>query len=281
MGRVRLATLTFLLLVWAGGERGLEGGVFQPQEVFTPGQPRSPQDLEAWRRLEQEHLLERKAQLAERYLEEFPEGGFVPYAHQVLAIHAQQEERWEDFFRHAEVALKDLPQDIALLATLSSAYAEQQQPDLAIRRGQKALELLAAEEKSSPSEGDAGEQWRRGRLKSEAHYGVGTGYLFQAYSQGSNRRLLAAAVEHLEQSVAADPSHQYAHFRLGFAYQMQNRLEPAVLEYARASALEGSATALSRQYLEKLYREVHGSDQGMEGLVAEQKRHLEEQLQPR
>jgi tetratricopeptide (TPR) repeat protein len=87
---------------------------------------------------------------------------------------------------------------------------------------------------------------------------------------------MATAMDHLVKATELLPRDERFRFRLGFAWQLNGEMEKAVLEYARAVALEGPNLALSRQYLDQAYEAVHGNRRNVDRLVAEQKRYLRE-----
>jgi tetratricopeptide (TPR) repeat protein len=107
-------------------------------------------------------------------------------------------------------------------------------------------------------------------LTADAHYGVGTAYLFKAFNTKSGK-LVKTAISHLEQAVKGNPLDERSHFRLGFAYQIMKNTEEAVLEFAKAAAIGGANSQMALQYLEKTYTTLHGNTDGMQQLIQEQK----------
>lgn len=242
------------------------------------GTPGSREELEAWREISEADDIETKGERARLYLEKFPNGGYAPYVREILAFYYQQRNDPDNFFKYAEQALEELPGEAALLVALSVEYAERQKPDPAIEHGEHALEVLSSESPAQPPDQDAGlGQERRTTLSANAHYGVGTAYLLKAFNSRGNTALMDRATDHLEKAVRLSPLEERSHFRLGFAYQLQNDLEKAVTSYAKALALEGPNAAMARSYLEKAYTALHGSARGMDKLVSEQKEYLKEQ----
>lgn len=245
----------------------------EPQERVL-GQPGSKEEMEVWSQVNQASAIEEKGQLAQEYLEQFPEGGYAPYAHEILAFYYQSREDMDQFFSHADQALEELPDEAVLLVNVSIAAAERKKPDMAIERGERAIRVIPNAE--APAQVSA-EQWdqEKDSLMSEAHYGVGTGYLLKAFNDRGNSQLMQSATTHLEQAVQLNSLDERAHFRLGFAYQIQQNLDQAVLSYARAAAIGGPNSAMARSYLEKAYSTVYGNTQGIDNLIEEQKGQLE------
>lgn len=239
------------------------------------GQMPTQAETQIWNRVANEPNLKRKTQAAEEYLKAYPQGGYAPYAHEIIAVAAHQENRMERFFEHAELAVAGLPSEVSLMSSLSAAYAEKQQPDPAIRHGEAALAILPTMER--PEEYMA-EVWpqRRDQFMADAHYGTGTAYLFKGFQEGSGSPLMTKAVDHLVKASELLPQDEKIRFRLGFAWQLSGNLENAVLEYARAVALDGVNSLMARQYLEQSYQELHGSRKDLDKLVADQKKYLRE-----
>ena len=263
-------------LVAVSGVGGSWFGVAGAQDV-SPGAVReaSPEEALAWNRVNNETDLIRKSEAAEQYLGAYPEGVFAAYAHEVVAVRALRNSDMDRFFRHGELAVAGIPGEVSLMSSLSVAYAEKQQPDPAIRHGEAALAILPTMER--PVEYTV-EGWprRRDQFMADAHYGTGTAYLFKAFQAGSGSPLMATAMDHLVKATELLPRDERFRFRLGFAWQLNGEMEKAVLEYARAVALEGPNLALSRQYLDQAYEAVHGNRRNVDRLVAEQKGYLRE-----
>ncbi len=244
------------------------------QAVRTPaGQASSQAEMQVWTRVSNETNLKRKSQAAEDYLKQYPEGGFAPWAHEIIAVNAHQNSDMDRFFEHAEKAVAGLPNEVSLMSSLSAAYAEKQQPDPAIRHGEAALAILPTMER--PEE-YLPETWpqRRDQFMADAHYGTGTAYLFKAFQEGGSSPLMAKATEHLQKAAELMPRDERIRFRLGFAWDLQGNLENAVVEYARSVALEGVNSLVARQYLEQAYQKLHGNRKDLDKLVAEQKKYL-------
>jgi tetratricopeptide (TPR) repeat protein len=269
-----LCGIAMLLL---GGALALASGLIQESatdSVPSPGQPSSPEDQEAWREIAGIQDLNQKAELAARYLEGFPAGGYVAYAHAILAAYYEERNRVAEFLDHAEAALRDLPDEAVLLVSLSVAYAEKQQPDPAIVRGERALEILPEMDPPVQFEPEAWEKERR-IFSGEAHYAIGTAYLFKAFEGGEDSEFLEQALEHLQLAVDLNPGDPRAHFRLGFGYEMKEEYEKAVVAYARSVAAGDLDSKPAEERLRQTYEKVHGNTVGIEELVYEQREELE------
>ena len=239
----------------------------------TTGQAASAGEQAAWQKVDEIKAIKKKSLAAQDYLKQFPGGAYVAYAHEIIAVFYRQENDLARFFEHAEEALEGLPFQAALRVELCVGYAENEKPDLAIIHGERALSTLTTVGLSAQ---ESEPEWnkRREALTGEAHYGVGTAYLFKAF-QTRNKGQLGLAAEHLRKAVEINPRDERSHFRLAFASQMQKKPEEAIREFARAVALEGANAPMAMQYLERVYQAVHGHQDGLKELIAEQKRYLE------
>ena len=251
---------------------GRIGGV-QRQDVLAI-EGASPSETDAWDKISRAEDVKKKGELALEYLKKYPQGVFVPYVHGILAMLYEEKNDTDRFIEHAELSLKSLPDEVNLLASLSVKYAEKQMPNEAIQYGEAALSILPTAQRP---EAVSVERWEEIRvlLTSDAHYGVGTGYLFRAFNSPGNAQLMTTATDHLVKSVEKKPSGQAAQFRLGFAYDLQNQPEKAIPCYASAAALKGPNAGAARQYLENAYQKVHGNTKGVDKLISQEKKRLE------
>ncbi|UCF36442.1 MAG: tetratricopeptide repeat protein [Acidobacteriota bacterium] len=240
------------------------------------GTPTSQADHHAWKQISETFDIKKKANLAEKYLKDFPEGGYRPYAHEFIAVAARQANDLDKFFLHAETALKELPDEVGLLVPLSVAMTEKQNPEPAIKHGERALELLP---NTAAPEGYTEELWEKQRnlLIADCHYSVGTSYLLKAFNSTSPGAEMKKAMDHLNLAVTMNPQDARSHFRLGFAYQMTKNLEGAVTEFARAAAIGDNLGQMAEVYLEKAYQSLHGNTDGLNDFVKEQAKLLKEQ----
>lgn len=230
-------------------------GAGTPQTEPTPaprvvGEARTPEEWDAWQAITRAPSLAEKAELSRRFLENFPDSGLTANAHYFIAQYLYQTGDVESFVRHAEIALEELPNAVDLLGELAFFYAEQDQPEKAIDRANRALDLLQATNKPV---GVTPEAWvdQVYKLRAEANYALGRAYLSRMPSENrSESPALSRAVNHLEAALKFDPRHDYAAFRLGFAERNANDAGGALMAYGRAAALGGVAAGPARNQVE-------------------------------
>jgi len=243
------------------------------QEQESPPRPRvagragTQEELEAWQTVNQAADLTEKASLANRFLESYPDSGLTPFAHQVIAQHAYQQNNIEEFISHAEVALEEIPQNPDLLTPLAFVYAEQGKSEEAILKAKQSLEALDRIEKplNIPAQPWVSQVFR---MKADSYYALGRAYLSrldnlesaQKQAQDPNLQL---AIQHLTEALTYDPTHDYSQFRLGFAYTKANQAEPAMNAYARAAIIGGAAANPARKQLEAIHSFVREHAPGL------------------
>ena len=240
-------------------------------------EPPAAKPTRAWSSVQKAGSLERQAELAKDFLAQYPESEMVPRAHFILANHAYQANDYEGFVIHAEKNLEAFPANVALLVPLAMGYAERNESDKAIDRAQRALPALKTLKKpANLSE----ERWEANKrvYRADVHYSLGRAYLqkLSADSDASARDFnLRQSVTYLKKALEANPRHEYACYRLAFAYWQQKRFQESLELYARTVAHQGVASASARKELESKYPELHGDSKGLEQLIQDQRDALE------
>ena len=252
----------------------------EPQRVI--GQARSEEEATAFNALAAETDQDLKISKGHQFLQAFPDSGLTPLVHSELAEVYRIRVDVDNFLKHGEEALKEIPDMVNLLAAMSFYYAEGKQPFKAAESATKALAILGTLERPSeltPS------QWMTQKffLSGEAHYALGRVQLGQAQRLnpgGPADVPLQEAVKHFQQSLEANPIHEFAAYRLAETYERQADTENAVKLYARAAAMEGNIGAYAQQRLEQIYKE-HPGLAPMAEVVALQKQTIEKAQQER
>jgi len=279
-GLVKFAFGVAVAVLCVGSLSAQAGAVFKEMDMNQRqvlGQAATEKEHNAWQAVVNALDPKTKARAAKDYLDAYPEGGFAPYAHEILAVDARQNNDLKGFFEHGEKATAQLTDSVALLASLSAAYADEMKPEPALEKGNRALELLPTMERPPEYMEETWPQ-RRAMMMGDAHYGVGTALLFKAYNSNNDPKLMAEALDHLTKATELDPRDERSRFRLGFGYQLKGDLKNAELEYARATSLNGPNSFTARQYLEQVYSTVHGNTNGLDKFIDQQKRWIDEQV---
>ncbi len=246
------------------------------------GQPQTEAEKQAWTEIEQAATIKEKAELAKKFLQNYPDSGLTPFAQQLLAFSYQQANDFQNFVLEGEKTLEELPNNPLLLTNLAVAYAQKNEPDKAIDRAQKALQLIGLMQK--PNFVSPG-QWAQqtDQLQADAHYALGLSYVDQ-YVRLDNKQqvptapVLAQAAEQLEEAVKLDPGHDRSYYHLGFVYAKHNKGIDSINCYARAVALNGIAAAPARVPLEKVYKAVHKNTDGVDAVIAKQREYVQQKM---
>ena len=252
----------------------------EPQRVI--GQTRSPEEAAAFNAMRAETDQDLKISKATEFLQTFPDSGLTPMVHAELAGIYLQRVDVDNFLKHGEEALKEIPNNANLLATMSFYYAEGRQPFKAAESATKALAILGTIEK--PLQLTASE-WATQKflLSSESHYALGRVELGRAQrsnSSGPENLTLQEALKHFQQALEANPTHEFAAYRLAETYERQADIENSVKMYARTTAIAGSIATHAQERLDQLYKEQQGLTP-MEEVLAEQKQAIEKAEQER
>jgi len=219
-----------------------------------PGRAQTQEEWDAWQRVVQAVDSAQKAELAEGFLKTYPSSGLSSNAHFFIAQRYYELNDVDNFILHAEKALEELPDLVTFLAQLAFFYAERGEAEKAMDRAERALE--AVDRLGRPADvpiNDFVVQTRQ--LKAEAKYALGRAYLSQVTTDPEQRPSdpnLLKAVVNLKEALHYDPRHDYASFRLGFAYRNMNNAAGAMKSYARAVALGGVTAEQARTELEEI-----------------------------
>ena len=253
-------------------QEGQEGVPAKPPRVV--GQAQTKEEFDAWSVIEKTEDFKEKAQLNLNFLQEHPDSGLTPLAHQFLALAYQQENNYEKFVEHGEKAVAELPTSYVLMIELAVGYAERGAPDQALSRGQQGLDLSSTATK--PAQLTTTDfMSKRDGLQADANYAIGLTRLHQSLKGGSTKdELVQQARVHLEKAIDLDPNHERAYLRLGRVYLTQKNADQALDAFARAVAVGGMTQEIAQGQLEQLYTYIHKKTDGMDETVAKGKEFL-------
>ena len=260
---MKRAFLFFLAIVFSSFFAAESRGQEEMAAPRVVGEPQSEEQFNAWSELEAA-TPEDKAQLAQQFLETFPESGMVPVAHQILALHYLEQNETDRFIQHAEQSLMEIKtgsNSAVILTALARSYAQKGSISKAIEKGKEGLQLIQMLQKPPES---PPLQWnlQKAQLQAEVNYALGFAYLYAFVQQGGLTSPdtdpdLHQAIKNLEQCVELDPGHGLAYYYLGDSWVRKNDAENALKNFARASALEPSIASAARQDLDKIYKYLH------------------------
>ncbi len=286
MKRISPALLVLVLSVSVGPQVWAQSSDESPspQPPALPrvvGQAQSQEELDAWNAIDGALDLERKEDLARRFLSDYPASGLTPYVHYSLATAYRRANQNEQFVEAAEKALQELSLP-EISSDLAFLYAETGHGEKAVQRARQTLDALARME---PPRNTTAADWAKAchRARGNAAYALGRVELDHSMSlQGEEAtNSLTVAAAHLEESIREDPENPYPAFRLGQALTNLGRLDEAIESYARAAAFGGVIEPFARQKLTEIYQYVHKDLKGLETVVQQQGRRIKEEVAAR
>ena len=243
MKHILTLTSLFLLVVITGSSRA-----GQDIETWDDASP----DVLAWNEISSTSDPVSRSELALQFLEDYPDSDLIFSVHHLLALYYLGTNNQEAFKNHGEKALEGLPELPDLLVHLSFIYAEGNQPETAVKKAVKALQVVKS--LPDPDESIAIDWYSQlERLEAEANYSLGRAYLTYADRDPEKKEInLTRSLGYLQNALQHDPRHSFASLRLGHAYSNLNRPAGAVNAYARAVAIGGRTAEPARQELSRL-----------------------------
>jgi tetratricopeptide (TPR) repeat protein len=155
----------------------------------------------------------------------------------------------------AEKAVAKLPENYEMLLQLAIIYGDSNRNAEAEKYAKQCLKVVLATAKPEQmSEKD----WNSYKMGS--YYIIGKA----AY----DKQDFANAISNLENSLRFNPRNQTACYMLGRCYWETQKIDRALVNFAKASLLGGSTAGPAKQQLENLYKQTHhGSLAGLERII--------------
>jgi tetratricopeptide (TPR) repeat protein len=194
------------------------------------------------------------------------DGAKLQYYQTIMSCY-QQMNNAEKTIEYGEKALKQKPDDLVAMLTVSTVLAEkapegekekEEQMKRALDLGKKATDMVTA-----LVNGPAGAQMReeqKSGLLSQAHQTLGLANLhLKKFGDAQKEYLLA---------IGAKKDDPIAYYRLGLAYAQDRKNDQAMDALAKSVFLKGVSEPEARGTLQKLYEAKNKSTQGMEEYIA-------------
>jgi tetratricopeptide (TPR) repeat protein len=194
------------------------------------------------------------------------DGAKLQYYQTIMSCY-QQLNNAEKTIEYGDKALKQKPDDLISLLTVSSVLAEkapendkekEEQMKRALDLGKKASDMVTA-----LVTGPAGAQMReeqKAGLVSQAHQTLGLANLHLKKLGDSEKEYLLA--------IAAKKDDPISYYRLGLAYAQDRKNDQAMEALAKSVFLKGVSEPEARKTLEVLYTAKNKSTQGIEEYIA-------------
>ncbi|MBN1567513.1 MAG: tetratricopeptide repeat protein [Acidobacteria bacterium] len=144
-----------------------------------------------------------------------------------------------------EKVLAQDPNNIEILIDMTRRYMASQNTAQAVKYAKQTLSALP---KAKKPEGVSDKDW-----KNTTDAGYATAYAVLGANAYQNQSY-AEAVRNFENSVKYFKRNDSAYYHLGLCYWQQNKLQPAMLNFAKAYVIKGSTSSSAKKYLDQLYR---------------------------
>ncbi len=163
------------------------------------------------------------------------------------------------FLQWGQKVIAQDPGNVEILDEMTRKYLARQDMANAVKYSNMTLKALPnAKKPDNVSDQD----WKNNvnMQYATAYYAIGTNaYQTQNYS---------SAIKNLDQAVKYYKRNDYAYYFLGVSYWQMNKLEAAMLNFAKAYLLKGAVASESKKHLEELYKNSNrGSLAGVERVV--------------
>ena len=158
-----------------------------------------------------------------------------------------------------EKVLQQDPDNIEILIDMVKRYQASNQTAQALKYAKMCLQALP---KAKKPEGVDAQAWKN---QTDAGYAVAYGVIgANAYQ---NQRY-TEAITNLTNAVKYYKNMDQAYYTIAMSYWQQNKLEPAMLNFAKAYLLRGSVSASAKKYLDQLWSSSHrGSLAGVNRVI--------------
>jgi len=152
------------------------------------------------------------------------------------------------YIQWAEKALASDPDNVEILADMMKGNMARQNMVQALKYSKLCLQALPNAKKPA---GMTDAAWKE--LQNQA-YAIAYGVIgANAYE---NKRY-GEAIKNLDSAVKYYKRYEMAYYYLGMSYWQQNKLDAAMLNFAKAYLIKGSTAASAKKYLDQLYASSH------------------------
>jgi tetratricopeptide (TPR) repeat protein len=173
-----------------------------------------------------------------------------PSAALALAIAQAYQKLGNDakYVQWREKVLAQDPENVDILVDMTQRYSASQNLPQAVKYARMCLKALPTAKK--PEEINA-QAWQN---KVSAGYAVAYGVIGANAYQNNN---FAEAITNFANSVKYYKNNDSAYYHMGLSYWRQNKLDPAMLNFAKSYILRGSTSAAAKKYLDQLWKSGH------------------------
>jgi tetratricopeptide (TPR) repeat protein len=176
--------------------------------------------------------------------------GFKPTAELALAIATAYQKLGNDakYTQWKEKVLVADPDNLQNLAEMTQKYMGNQNKVQALKNAKKIISILPTAKRPASID--------EATWKNIASNAGAIAYAVVGSDAYENRRY-AEAIINLDNSVKNFKKNEQAYFLLGMCYWQQNKLDAAMLNFAKAYLIKGSLAATAKTNLEQLWKNTH------------------------
>ena len=152
------------------------------------------------------------------------------------------------YLQWSEKILATDPDNVEVLADMTQRYMASQNTAQALKYARLCLKALPAAKK--PAETNE-QTWKN---TTNSAYAIAYGVIGANAYQNNN---YAEAIKNLDSAVKYFKRNEMAYYYLGMSYWRQNKVEPAMLNFAKAYLIKGPTANSAKQYLDQLWKAGH------------------------
>jgi tetratricopeptide (TPR) repeat protein len=159
-----------------------------------------------------------------------------------------------------EKVLAEDPNNIDILMDMTKRYMASQNTPQAVKYAKMCLKALPQAQKP---EGVTAQAWKN---TTDAGYATAYAVLGADAYQKNN---YTEAINNFTNSVKYYKRNDSAYYHMGLSYWQQNKLEPAMLNFAKAYILRGATSSAAKKYLDQLWASSHRNSLAGENRIIE------------
>ena len=163
------------------------------------------------------------------------------------------------YLQWREKVLAQDPNNVEILMDMTRRYMASQNTAQALKYARMSLKALPTAKKPDGIDEKA---W-----KNTTDAGYATAYAVVG-ADAFQKQNYNAAIENFTSSVKYYRRNDSAYYHLGLSYWQQNKLQPAMLNFAKAYVIKGATAAAAKKYLDQLWASSHrGSMAGVNAVI--------------
>jgi tetratricopeptide (TPR) repeat protein len=236
------------------------------QQEMTPEQKRMQAENQLLMQMQQNQRNPQKfVELAEQFVQDFPDSPNMAFVRFNATMAYQALNNMEKMVEHGEEAMKLVPGNPVIPATLANAYAENHDTEKAQKLAEDSIAMI--QELQKPAQVDQA-QWDQqlNQLKCAVHATLGYVHLQKASAidkeqdEAKRNEELDKSIEEFEIALAANDRDSISHYRLGLSYALKDEIDKSLKAYAKAVVLGGAGSTEAKTDMEQILTKLEEND---------------------